>query len=237
MDYRIGIDVMTTETACLSSIWQTDGRVEEYLAVHGRPASYRALAPEEGALYDAMIEIDLSAVEPMAALPFHPSLAYSIRELQTDGADILREAELRAQKQFGGKVSLHLTDKLANGRLTVDQGIIAGCSGGMSQSTRPRLCTALPLARISTPSSRSAASACPASYCARAGAAPSTLIVTTGTSAAGKRLHSTVQTPWSMPQLLSAAAPSSRLARSASCTEPAGAYFTRYSASGKPYIS
>jgi len=131
MDYRIGIDVMTTETACLSSIWQTDGRVEEYLAVHGRPGAYRELAPEEGALYDAMIEIDLSAVEPMAALPFHPSLAYSIRELQTDGADILREAELRAQKQFGGKVSLHLTDKLANGRLTVDQGIIAGCSGGM----------------------------------------------------------------------------------------------------------
>ena len=131
MDYRIGIDVMTTETACLSSIWQTDARVEEYLAVHGRPETYRALCPEEGAQYDALIEIDLGKIEPMAALPFHPSVAYSIRELQANGADILREVEKTAERQFGGKAKLHLTDKLQNGKLVVDQGIIAGCSGGM----------------------------------------------------------------------------------------------------------
>ncbi|MGI6029186.1 MAG: hydratase [Candidatus Heteroscillospira sp.] len=131
MDYRIGIDVMTTETACLSSIWETDGRVEEYLAAHGRAGTYKALAPIDGAVYDAMIEIDLSTIEPMAALPFHPSEAYTIAQLQQDAGDILRAAEQRAADQFGGKVSLKLTDKLVNGKLMVDQGVIAGCSGGM----------------------------------------------------------------------------------------------------------
>ena len=131
MDYRIGIDVMTTETACLSSIWETDGRVQEYLAVHGRPEAYSALVPQEGARYDSMIEIDLSNIEPMAALPFHPSETYTIAQLQQDGGDILRETEKRALEQFGGKVQLHLTDKLRNGQLMVDQGVIAGCSGGM----------------------------------------------------------------------------------------------------------
>lgn len=131
MDYRIGIDVMTTETACLSSIWQTDEKVEEYLAAHGRANAYRRLEPEEGALYDRVIEIDLSEIEPMAALPFHPSRAFTIRQLQENGADILRQTELLALEQFGGKVELKLTDKLKDGKLRVDQGVIAGCSGGM----------------------------------------------------------------------------------------------------------
>ena len=131
MDYRIGIDVMTTETACLSSIWETDGTVREYLAIHGRPDEYKRLSPDEGACYDGMITIDLSSVEPMAALPFHPSEAVTLRELMANPGDILREVELRAEKQFGGKARLSLTDKIKNGRLTVDQGIIAGCAGGM----------------------------------------------------------------------------------------------------------
>jgi aconitate hydratase len=131
MDFRIGIDVMTTETACLSSVWVTDERVEEYLTVHGRPEAYKKLEPAEGAYYDGMVEIDLSAVEPMIALPFHPSEAYSIHELQQNAGDILRECEKRAEDKFGGKVKLELTSKLRNGRLCVDQGVIAGCSGGM----------------------------------------------------------------------------------------------------------
>ncbi|MGM9579601.1 MAG: hydratase, partial [Evtepia sp.] len=131
MDYRIGIDVMTTETACLSSIWETDGAVEEYLAIHGRPEAYESLHPQEGAYYDSMITIDLSTVEPMAALPFHPSEAYPIRELIANPGDILREVEKQAAEQFGGKVNLSLTDKLVDGKLVVDQGVIAGCAGGM----------------------------------------------------------------------------------------------------------
>ncbi|MDY3013711.1 MAG: hydratase [Evtepia sp.] len=131
MDYRIGIDVMTTETACLSSIWETDEAVEEYLAIHGRPETYTALHPQEGAYYDSMITIDLSKVEPMAALPFHPSEAFPIRELIKNPGDILRDVELRAAEQFGGKVSLSLTDKLVDGKIMVDQGVIAGCAGGM----------------------------------------------------------------------------------------------------------
>ena len=131
MDYRIGIDVMTTETACLSSIWETDGRVREYLAAHGRHGEYKSMAPQEGAVYDAMIEIDLGTIVPMAALPFHPSEAYTIAELQANAGDILRQTEKMAYEQFGGKVSLNLTDKLVDGKIVVDQGVIAGCSGGM----------------------------------------------------------------------------------------------------------
>ena len=131
MDYRIGIDVMTTETACLSSIWETDDAVAEYLAIHGRPETFTALHPQDGAYYDGMITIDLSRMEPMAALPFHPSEAVTLRELIHDQGDHLREVEKRAEAQFGGKAGLHLTDKLVNGKLMVDQGIIAGCAGGM----------------------------------------------------------------------------------------------------------
>ncbi len=131
MDYRIGIDVMTTETACLSSIWETDDAVAEYLAIHGRPETFTALHPQDGAYYDGMISIDLSRMEPMAALPFHPSEAVTLRELIHDPGDHLREVEKRAEAQFGSKAGLHLTDKLVNGKLMVDQGIIAGCAGGM----------------------------------------------------------------------------------------------------------
>ena len=131
MDFRIGIDVMTTETACLSSIWQTDERVEEYYRVHGRPEDYKRLEPEEGAYYDACVEIDLSSVEPMIALPFHPSEAYTIRELKANLSDILRETEKSAEGKFKGKVKLDLLSKVKNGKLHVDQGVIAGCSGGM----------------------------------------------------------------------------------------------------------
>ncbi len=105
--------------------------IEEYLAAHGRPEAYRRLQPGEGARYDGMITIDLGKVEPMAALPFHPSRAFTIRQLQENGADILRQTELLALEQFGGKVELKLTDKLKDGKLRVDQGVIAGCSGGM----------------------------------------------------------------------------------------------------------
>ena len=131
MDFRIGIDVMTTETACLSSIWETDEKVEEYLTIHGRPDAYRPLRVEEGAYYDSCIELDLSSLEPMAALPFHPSEAVTLRELIANPGDYLREIEQRAHEQFGGKAELHLTSKIVNGKLTVDQGLIAGCSGGM----------------------------------------------------------------------------------------------------------
>ena len=131
MDYRIGIDVMTTETACLSSIWETDEAVEEYFAVHGHPEEYKSLHPEDGAYYDSMITIDLSKVEPMAALPFHPSEAYTIRELMQYPGDILRKIEREAAEQFGDQVQFSLTDKLVNGKLVLDQGIIAGCAGGM----------------------------------------------------------------------------------------------------------
>ena len=131
MDYRIGIDVMTTETACLSSIWETDEAVADYLALHGRPETFTALHPQDGAYYDGMVTIDLSRMEPMAALPFHPSEAVTLRELLHDPGDHLREVEKRAAAQFSGKAGLHLTDKLADGKLVVDQGIIAGCAGGM----------------------------------------------------------------------------------------------------------
>ena len=105
--------------------------MEEYLAIHGRPEAYEALHPQEGAYYDSMITIDLSKVEPMAALPFHPAEAYPIRELMANPGDIFREVEKRAAEQFGGKVNLSLTDKLVDGKVVVDQGIIAGCAGGM----------------------------------------------------------------------------------------------------------
>jgi len=131
MDFRIGIDVMTTETACLSSIWTTDDKVEEYFAVHGRPEAYRRLAPQEGAYYDSVIEIDLGSIESMIALPFHPSEAYTVHDLLASPVEILRSVEERAREQFGEQVDLKLTDKVVPGGVLVDQGIIAGCAGGM----------------------------------------------------------------------------------------------------------
>ncbi len=131
MDFRIGIDVMTTETTCLSSIWQTDARVQEFYTMHGRPEDYKKLEPQDGAYYDSMIRINLSEIESMIALPFHPSNAYTIHELLDNPADILHSIEAEAAKTFGSKVCLHLTDKVSSRGILTDQGIIAGCAGGM----------------------------------------------------------------------------------------------------------
>lgn len=130
-DFRNGIDVMTTETTCLSSIWETDEKTEEYFKGHGRPEAYQRLSVNEGAGYDRAILLDLSEVESMIALPMHPSLAVSIHELQKDPYKYLREAEERADSQLNGKVHMDLVSKIQkDGRVHVDQGIIAGCSGG-----------------------------------------------------------------------------------------------------------
>ncbi len=130
MDYRIGVDVMTTETTCLSSVWKTDEKTEEYFAVHGRPEAYKALAPADAAYYDGMIEIDLSEIKPMIAMPYHPSCVYTIDEVNENPSDILHETEERAKVSFGDKVKVDLQSKLKDGRILVDQGIIAGCAGG-----------------------------------------------------------------------------------------------------------
>jgi aconitate hydratase len=131
MDFRIGIDVMTTETTCLSSIWETDNTVKEYYSIHGRPDAYKAMHPGDMAYYDGMIRIDLSQIDPMIALPFHPSNAYSIKELLENPEDILRSVEVESAKNFGEKLQLNLQKKIQQGRILVDQGIIAGCAGGM----------------------------------------------------------------------------------------------------------
>ncbi len=130
VDYRIGIDVMTTETTCLSSIWRTDGAVREFYEIHGRSEDYKELNPKEAAYYDGMIEIDLGEIRPMIAMPFHPSNTYTIEELNANLTDILNDCEKRANVSFDGAVSLDLKSKVRNGRLYVDQGIIAGCAGG-----------------------------------------------------------------------------------------------------------
>lgn len=130
MDTRIGIDVMTTETACLSSIWETDEKTENYLKMHGRGQEYRSLHPADGACYDRVVDIDLGTVHPMIALPFHPSNAYEIREFLANPVEILRETEARCNAQLGEKVTINLVDKWINGEFHVDQCEIAGCSGG-----------------------------------------------------------------------------------------------------------
>ncbi|MBR3816565.1 MAG: hydratase [Clostridia bacterium] len=133
MDFRIGIDVMTTETACLSSIWETDSKVKDFYTIHGRPDDYKELKPEKVAYYDMAIRIDLSKIESMIALPFHPSNAYTIHELQQN-PDILYEVEKAAKAQFGDKVDFHLRDKVRDGKIYIDQGVIAGCAGGMFEN-------------------------------------------------------------------------------------------------------
>ena len=129
-DYRNGIDVMTTETTCLSSIWATDEQTRAFLAQHGREGDYRKLAPADLAYYDGCVEVDLASVKPMIALPFHPSNAYEIDELNDNLTDILREVEKKAEEVGGGNAHLTLLDKVVDGRLHVQQGVIAGCSGG-----------------------------------------------------------------------------------------------------------
>ena len=130
VDYRIGVDVMTTETTCLSSIWRTDDQVKEFYEIHGRTGDFEELNPGEVAYYDSFIELDLSEIKPMIAMPFHPSNTYTIEELNANLMDILDDCEKRAQVSFDGKVDLDLKSKVKNGRLYVDQGIIAGCAGG-----------------------------------------------------------------------------------------------------------
>ncbi len=130
IDFRNGIDIMTTETTCLSSIWVTDDEVRHHYEIHRRPEDYRELRPGKVAYYDGMIRIDLSRQEAMIALPFHPSNAYTIHELQADPERILREVEEDARKRFGDKIEIDLAGKVRDGKVYADQGIIAGCSGG-----------------------------------------------------------------------------------------------------------
>ncbi len=129
-DFRIGIDVMTTETTCLSSIWQTDAEIEEFYEIHGRKEEYAELAPGQVAYYDGMIVVDLSKVRPMIAMPFHPSNTYTIEELNANLMDILDEVEKGALVSLDGAVDFNLKNKVKNGKFMVDQGIIAGCAGG-----------------------------------------------------------------------------------------------------------
>lgn len=131
VDFRNGIDVMTTETTCLSSIWITDEKVEEYYKIHGRPEAYHRLEPGEVSWYNGMVKVDLSKVEPMIALPFHPSNVWTISELNKNAKEILHEVEAEGQKQLENpKLKFRLANKLVGGRLQVDQGVVAGCAGG-----------------------------------------------------------------------------------------------------------
>ena len=134
MDYRSGIDVMTTETACLSSVWCTDQYTQAHLTALGRGDQFKAQSPAEGAYYDGVIEVDLSAIEPMIALPFHPSNAYTIREFKANMADLLHQVDVDAAEQLGVKNAAPLEGKIVDGKFYVDQGVIAGCSGGIYQN-------------------------------------------------------------------------------------------------------
>ena len=129
-DFRIGIDVMTTETTCLSSIWRTDDEIREFYEIHGRKEEYKELNPGEIAYYDGMITIDLATIRPMIAMPFHPSNTYTIEELNANLMDILDDVEKKAAVSLDGAVDFTLKNKVKNGKLMVDQGIIAGCAGG-----------------------------------------------------------------------------------------------------------
>lgn len=129
-DFRIGIDVMTTETTCLSSIWKTDAVIEEFFEIYGRKEDFEKLSPGETAYYDGMVYVDLGKVEPMIAMPFHPSNAYTIRELNQNLSEILHDVEQKALVSLGKDVNFTLQDKVRNGKLYVEQGIIAGCAGG-----------------------------------------------------------------------------------------------------------
>lgn len=131
VDFRIGIDVMTTETTCLSSIWRTDNQVKEFYDIHGRSGDYKELNPAKAAYYDGVVEVDLSAVKPMIAMPFHPSNVYTIEELNNNLEDILQDVEKKALVSLdNNNIDFKLTDKIKNGKLYVEQGVIAGCAGG-----------------------------------------------------------------------------------------------------------
>ncbi|MFQ9516330.1 MAG: hydratase [Eubacterium sp.] len=129
-DFRIGVDVMTTETTCLSSIWRTDEQIKEFYDIHGRVEEYKELNPGEVTYYDGMVYVDLSKIKPMIAMPFHPSNTYTIEELNANLEDILHDVEKKALVSLDGQVDYKLTNKIRDGKLYVDQGIIAGCAGG-----------------------------------------------------------------------------------------------------------
>lgn len=129
-DFRIGIDVMTTETTCLSSIWKTDDEIRSFYEIHGREEEYKELNPGQIAYYDGMISIELDKIKPMIAMPFHPSNTYTIEELNANLMDILDDVEKKAAVSLDGAVDFTLKNKVKNGKLMVDQGIIAGCAGG-----------------------------------------------------------------------------------------------------------
>lgn len=130
VDYRIGVDVMTTETTCLSSIWRTDDKVKEFYDIHGRSEDFAEIKPEQVAYYDGVVEVDLSTIKPMIAMPFHPSNVYSIEELNNNLEDILRDVEKKALVSLDNNkdINFTLTDKIHNGKLYVEQGVIAGCA-------------------------------------------------------------------------------------------------------------
>lgn len=161
IEFRNGIDVMTTETTCLSSIWMTDDETKRYYTVHGRPQDYKKLAPEAIAYYDGVVKVDLSRIEPMIALPFHPSNVYTIKELTANASDILHDVEVKATEQLDNpNIRLSLTDKITPDGIRVDQGVIAGCAGG----TFDNLCAAADiLSGMSTGNGEFALSAYPAS--------------------------------------------------------------------------
>ena len=129
-DFRIGVDVMTTETTCLSSIWKTDDVIKDFYDIHGRVDDYKELNPAKVAYYDGMVKIDLSKIRPMIAMPFHPSNTYTIEDMNKNLMDVLRDCEQKALVSLDGQVDFKLTDKVRDGKLYVEQGIIAGCAGG-----------------------------------------------------------------------------------------------------------
>ncbi|MFV0362119.1 MAG: hydratase [Suipraeoptans sp.] len=129
-DFRIGVDVMTTETTCLSSIWETDDKIKDFYDIHKRSEDYKELHPGEVAYYDGMVHVNLSEIKPMIAMPFHPSNVYTIDEVNKNLDEVLRDVEEKAKVSLGGEVDYKLRDKIRNGKLYVEQGIIAGCAGG-----------------------------------------------------------------------------------------------------------
>ncbi len=133
-EYRIGIDVMTTETTCLSSIWMTDDTIKEYLTMHGRKEDYARLTPKEGAYYDGCIVVDLSKIRPNIALPFHPSNVYSIAELKENVEEIFALTEKKWKEDMGAEVDFSLREKIKNGNLLCSQAVIAGCAGGLYEN-------------------------------------------------------------------------------------------------------
>lgn len=130
VDYRIGIDVMTTETTCLSSIWTTDSQVKEFYDIHGRPEEYKELNPGDMAYYNGVVYVELDKIKPMIAMPFHPSNTYTIEDVNANLEDILADVEKKALISLDGKIPFTLRDKIHNGKLYVEQGVIAGCAGG-----------------------------------------------------------------------------------------------------------